>query len=79
MVDLQLQDGRTALLVSCSYGRDELMSVLLDQGAGLNFQFSRKWLTAFITAANYGNLITARLLLEMIKGLMQTSGTSRDE
>ena len=62
-VDLQSNDGNTALIYASRDGNLETVKFLLEQGADINLQSNDGW-TALIMALRFGNLGIMKFLLE---------------
>ncbi len=62
MVNVQDKNGRTPLLLAASWGHDQMVTALIQQGANLNHQ-DHQGITALMEAAKNENTNTLRILL----------------
>ncbi|GBG35248.1 Ankyrin repeat and protein kinase domain-containing protein 1, partial [Hondaea fermentalgiana] len=62
-LDLQANDGNTALMFVCRYDQPDMAHLLIERGAKLDLQANDGW-TALMTACRYDQPDTAQLLIE---------------
>jgi len=62
-IDLQMKDGRTALMWASFQGHRKVVEVLLDRGARIDLQMENGW-SALMVASNKGQREMVEVLLE---------------